>query len=437
MELYILGKRVNLTFFHRLMKWFYKKMPIGIQRNVKALFNNFYKRRKTRAIVKQPLQFEAKFGNPLVSIILPVYNHIDYVTESIDSILNQSYSNIELIIVDDGSNQILLNLLKERYSDKRIKYTRQFHAGLPQALNNGFRHSKGQFLTWTSADNVMGRTNIEEMLTVLHRNSFAGMVYCDYSIINEKGNRYKYSDYRVVDQDVNDTSIIRVSDNISRLDATNDNFIGACFLYRRMVTTIGDYDDAIGVEDYDYWVRISNHFEIIHHVPYDFYEYRVHSDSLSFKQKELKIIEKCSSLLNKNRERKSFINNYLLPEISKMIPFHSGALHETEVYFKDKDFKMRIMSFQKFIDEDPTSDYLIIILQDVPNYDFEELINCESDHLLFVTFNQEVSDRVDANKCLYIAEPNNLKYVLQAHLLKILFEKPVSQAKIEIKLTSL
>src|SRR5690606_2307989 len=130
---------------------------------------------------------------PFVSIVLPVYNHVEFLPLAIESSLRQTYPFFELIIVDDGSDENLLSTVEKYLEDARVKFIRQKHGGLPKALNTGFSIAQGEYFCWTSADNIMGESNIEEMLVTLINNPEAGLVYSDYAIINENGDRLRNS----------------------------------------------------------------------------------------------------------------------------------------------------------------------------------------------------------------------------------------------------
>jgi glycosyltransferase involved in cell wall biosynthesis len=120
--------------------------------------------------------------HPLVSIVLPTYNGSRYIQQSIDSCLNQTYSNIELIIVDDGSTDCTEQIINS-YTDNRIRYIQhQKNAGLPTALNTGVAHATGDYLTWTSDDNFYAPQAIETQLTFLLKNKY-DFVYCDIFVM--------------------------------------------------------------------------------------------------------------------------------------------------------------------------------------------------------------------------------------------------------------
>lgn len=201
---------------------------------------------------------------PKISIILPTFNGSKYIKKAIDTCLNQSFSNIELIVVIDGS-QDNTNEIVESYSDPRILIIQNTHnLGLPESLNIGFRHASSEYITWTSDDNWYDVNAIKVMVEFLNGNPLIDFVYTDMWLVNEKDD----SKSKFI---VGDPSELR-----------RYNCIGACFLYRHQVyEEIGDFNPKKKlVEDYDYWIRVSRKFTMKElHNP--LYYYRMHSQSLT------------------------------------------------------------------------------------------------------------------------------------------------------------
>lgn len=201
----------------------------------------------------------------LVSIILPVHNGEKYLSDAIDSILKQTYVNFELIIVDDKSTDNSLSIAKEyQLVDSRIKIiVNEENLKLPRSLNRGFEEAQGEYLTWTSDDNIYFDNAIFDMVKYLDQNQEVHFVYADMEKIDSKGNCIGYAK-----SNVNDMYVY--------------NCIGACFLYRKECREwIGEYDsDMFLVEDYDYWIRISQKYTI-GHISETLYSYRLHANSLT------------------------------------------------------------------------------------------------------------------------------------------------------------
>ena len=101
--------------------------------------------------------------NDLISIVVPVYNVEKYVEESLKSLLNQTYKNIEVICVDDGSSDSSLNILKNiAESDGRVKIIEQKNAGAGAARNNGINHSNGKYIYFFDSDDVAAKNLLEK-----------------------------------------------------------------------------------------------------------------------------------------------------------------------------------------------------------------------------------------------------------------------------------
>ena len=99
----------------------------------------------------------------LVSIVIPVYNSEKYLEECLNSVLDQTYENIEIIVVDDGSTDSSYDILK-KYSDKIVVLS-QKNSGLASALNLGISKMNGTWLKWFSPDDVMFSNTIEDLVT--------------------------------------------------------------------------------------------------------------------------------------------------------------------------------------------------------------------------------------------------------------------------------
>lgn len=129
-----------------------------------------------------------KSHQPLVSIILPTYNREKYLNQSIDSVLNQTYNNWELLIIDDGSNDKTLSLVKN-YLNQFSNIRCFFHAnrGAAYSMNIGMQNSKGQFTTFIGSDDEYLGNHIEERVNYLIENMNVDLLHSPAKII---GNKY-------------------------------------------------------------------------------------------------------------------------------------------------------------------------------------------------------------------------------------------------------
>lgn len=210
---------------------------------------------------------------PKVSVVLPTYNGEKYIRESIDSVIAQTFSDWELIIVDDCSKDntgIILDEYEKKDSRIRVIHNKD-NQKLPKSLNIGFKESKGQYLTWTSDDNMYEKEALATMCNFLDINTLCGMVRTDMHLIDEN------------------SKVFGESQPYSDSEMMFSNLVGACFMYRREAyEKVGEYNpDLFCVEDYDYWLRIMECYGNIGNIDNKLYRYRQHSGSLTEQKKDL------------------------------------------------------------------------------------------------------------------------------------------------------
>lgn len=206
-------------------------------------------------------------GTGLVSIVMPTYNGAKkYIDEAIQSCLDQTYANWELIVVDDASTDNTSQKVQEYASrDKRIRLVRHpVNRKLPGALNTGIQHMCGEYFTWLSDDDLLRPNALETMIRFLVTHPNIGIVYTDYSLVDENGRHLE-------------TVTVERAQDLGPSKTT-----GVSHLVRREVLDkIGGYsEDLFLAEDLDFWVRAQMHFEIapLHE---DLFLYRQHGQSLT------------------------------------------------------------------------------------------------------------------------------------------------------------
>lgn len=117
---------------------------------------------------------------PLVSVIITNYNYAQFVGEAIESVLNQTYSQIEIIVIDDGSTDDSLGVIK-RYvqAHQRVRLLEQFNQGVVYARNKGIEESRGGYMMYLDSDDFLPPDYVDTMLKALLDNSW-DVAYCDY-----------------------------------------------------------------------------------------------------------------------------------------------------------------------------------------------------------------------------------------------------------------
>lgn len=201
----------------------------------------------------------------MISIVLPVYNGEKYLRESIKSILAQTYSDFELVVVNDCSTDSSVSIIKSFMEvDSRIKLINNTeNQKLPRSLNIGFSHCCGDYFTWTSDDNMMLPNMLETMVSALE-NQNVDLVFSRCEIVNEQGKK------------------IGMTQKYEDLDELYyNNIVLASFLYRKEIHfSLNGYDvNKFLVEDYDFWLRAYRAFRFAY-IPEALYQIRFHKDNL-------------------------------------------------------------------------------------------------------------------------------------------------------------
>lgn len=203
-----------------------------------------------------------------VSIVLPVFNGEDHVRRSIESCLNQTYQNVELILVNDASTDGTLKVLNE-YSDRALIINNSRNLKLPKSLNIGHQVATGELCTWTSHDNFYGLNAIERLVKALNENK-SDLVYSNFTNIDKNCAR------------------IGAYEAEPAWKLLYKNVVGASFLYKRQLfEELGGFDEQLFLlEDYDFWRRAFLSGAKLTPVKEYLYFYRRHTNSLTAKRRE-------------------------------------------------------------------------------------------------------------------------------------------------------
>ena len=289
------------------------------------------------------------FKKDMVSIILPVYNGEEMVEKSIESILSQTYTNFELIMINDGSTDRTKEIMDfYKTKDSRIKVYHQENRGLPQTLSTGFKKAQGEFYTWTSDDNIMDANFVEKLVEEMKKDEDIGMVYANIRLIDS--NDDFMLDHKWYPNPLG-TANVSLPESTLKLNICANNIIGPAFMYRASVAYIlEDYSSYLfGIEDYDYWMRLNSLLSIRHSsFNYPIYSYRFHDNSLTSKSEELGIIPMRDRLMIWDDFRRDF---YLSPMV--------WVLNSDETVLKST-LKEKILSKEHILVEEYEIDYLSI-----------------------------------------------------------------------------
>ncbi|WIH27831.1 glycosyltransferase family 2 protein [Photobacterium damselae] len=215
-------------------------------------------------------------SKPLVSVIMPVFNAEKYIYEAVDSIINQSYTNIEIILINDGSTDESVNIIQGFLSkDSRIKfYSNDKNRGLIYTLNRALALSKGEYIARMDSDDVSKLDRLEKQINKFINNPNLVLVGMFASQINE----YSRSIYKKMSPEITHDEIILASCFFCR-------FIHPSVMFKKSTIIENNlkYDEKMKhAEDYFLWSQITRYGKC-ENIPEVGIKYRVHSDSVSNK----------------------------------------------------------------------------------------------------------------------------------------------------------
>ena len=257
----------------------------------------------------------------LVSIIIPVYNSERYLEECLDSVISQTYENIEIIAIDDGSTDSSLELLK-KYSNK-IKILTQKNNGLASSLNLGIDKMNGDWFKWFSPDDLMQSQTIEILVKEAKKYQNT-IVYSNWNIIDENGTilrKFHESDYN---------SISNFDFNIRLLDGqqinVNTTLIPSSLFEKCKFRKL---DDLVAI-DYDFFLCCALlHQTKFHLISKQLINYRIHSNQMSHKN------------ITKTLDYVSRIKDEVLLHLDKSV--QAKYVNELKEYKKTKSSKRKTM----------------------------------------------------------------------------------------------
>ena len=246
--------------------------------------------------------------NYKISIIIPVYNTEKYIKECIESIIKQTYKNIEIIIVNDGSTDNSVNIIKDYQKKyKRIKVINQKNKGPSAARNNGIKHSEGDYILFVDSDDWIEENMVEKMINSIN-NKETDLIICSYSqITNGKRKDFIVEERKNFEEYLFDSSVSGYS---------------CCKMIKR--ECIKNYfDEELNImEDLLFWYSNKDSIIIIKIVKDPLYYYRIHESSLVRKKiadpKRIKLFDVCIFLISNISQKYQlqykiiYVQNYYL-----------------------------------------------------------------------------------------------------------------------------
>ncbi|GAA3956239.1 hypothetical protein GCM10022246_07750 [Pedobacter ginsengiterrae] len=202
----------------------------------------------------------------MLTVVIPCYNHGQYIQEAIDSVLTYQDQPVEIIIVDDGSTDLYTINKMEELKVLNYQIIQQKNAGLATARNVGIAKARGKYILPLDADNKIKADYIKKAIQLLDTNSY-DIVYAKPSFFGEVTIDRKFKPIE-----------------FNGSDLIFHNYIDACAVFRKNVWLKNKgYDDKMpyqGVEDWDFWLNSYFNGFKFHFIDEELYEYRILSDSM-------------------------------------------------------------------------------------------------------------------------------------------------------------
>jgi glycosyltransferase involved in cell wall biosynthesis len=230
------------------------------------------------------------------SIVIPAYNHAQFIRKAVDSVLKQTLTELELIVVDDGSKDDTLAVLS-RISDSRLKVISQSNQGAHAAINRGLKEAMGDYLSILNSDDFYHAQRLEKSLAVLEGDSQVGIVSSYIQIVDENdqalGIKHGYKDsspwllenpersFRAE----NDLKTALLTENYL---STTSNFVFA----RRWFERVGEFRPLRFAHDWDFALRMTREAELVL-LPEPLLSYRVHQQNTIRQDQAAMIFEIC------------------------------------------------------------------------------------------------------------------------------------------------
>lgn len=189
----------------------------------------------------------------MISVVIPTYNRASIISETIHSILNQTYSDLEIIVVSDGKSNDTRQII-EGFKDRRLRYYEIEHSGRPSVPRNfGMKQAKGQYLAFCDDDDIWMPEKLELQLAKIVEDDRIGLVYAQCLVPNAKG-------------DIVIPSQGKEGFVFKELFLTY-NFIpnSTVLIKREVIQKVGGFDEDIrlkAIEDFDLWLRITQQYKV-------------------------------------------------------------------------------------------------------------------------------------------------------------------------------
>ncbi len=220
-----------------------------------------------------------------ISVLIPTYNNARFVGEAIQSVLNQTYKNYEIIVIDDGSTDNTGDIVAR--FNKRVKYIKQQNMGLSGARNTGILHAKGEFFAFLDSDDLWTPLFLAASIAKIQEDKSVGLTYSWWDYIDENG-------IKLPEQG----KYIQRGNIFHELVISNRFPTISVLVRKRCLDEIGFFDESLtALEDWDLWLRTAEKGWLFENIPQVLAHYRRHSNNMTLdinrmERNQLKVLNK-------------------------------------------------------------------------------------------------------------------------------------------------
>jgi glycosyltransferase involved in cell wall biosynthesis len=218
---------------------------------------------------------------PLVSVIMPAYNTEKYIGDSIQSVLDQTYRNWELHVVDDGSTDKTSDIARQfAERDSRVRYFFQQNSGQGIARNTAIARSNGSLIAFLDADDIWLPQKLEFQVQAMIAVN-ADVIYSNGFIIYEPGATPGATEFSIVPGTIEGRKMLDL------LLPFNFIFVQSVVLRKEILPNANPFDESLLCEDYDLWLRLASNGALFHGMPEKLIKYRRHPAATTHRNSKL------------------------------------------------------------------------------------------------------------------------------------------------------
>jgi len=283
----------------------------------------------------------------LISVIIPAYNAAKHIKETLQSVLSQTYPNIEILVIDDGSTDNTKQIVKS--FGAKVRYYYQENSGPSAARNKGVKEAKGKYIAFIDSDDLWCKTALEKMMVSLKENH-SDLVFSNALISYENGSEEIFWVEKPSNQNIFSNLIF-------------ENFLLMnCLVNKEIFKRVGPFDETLKkVEDFDFWLKAAKAGCKFSFINEPLFIYKKHAESASFNKEEmlLNLIEVYKKWQNLEKDKRTKVQikesigktYYILGKLSLIKgPYNlKSSQYFRNSFMISKNIKVKLFSLLLFL----------------------------------------------------------------------------------------